>query len=141
MDVPDLKSISGLQALFDTTPLHRWLGFRVRSVEMWEDVLVLVVAAPVAGNAERSDGAGQAHGGAIATLIDTTATFAASAALGRLVPTMNLRVDYLRPATGAEMVATAKVRRAGRTAVLVDVDLEAGKLAAVGRCVLAASAG
>ena len=35
--------------------------------------------------------------------------------VGDAVPTINYRVDYLRPATGHEIRARAMVRRAGRT--------------------------
>ncbi len=132
----DLSTIEGAQALLETTPIHRWLGFRI--VAMDAKTGALSITAPITGNAERSDGAGQAHGGAIATLIDTTATFACSVALGKPVPTMNMRVDYLRPAAGETMTASATVRRSGRTVAVIDVDLEAGgKLVAVGRCVQA----
>ncbi|HEY0300416.1 MAG TPA: PaaI family thioesterase [Rhizomicrobium sp.] len=132
-------SLAELQATLDATPLHRWLGFRI---EAFDAVLgTFVLSAPGGGNAARFDGAGQAHGGAIAILIDSCATFACSCMLGRPVPTMNLHVDYLRPAAGAVMTATARVRRAGRTASLVDVDvLSDGKLVAVGRCVQASGA-
>lgn len=129
----DLGTIEGVQALLRTTPIHCWLGFRVVAMDVAAGTLS--IAAPIPGNAARFEGGDQAHGGAIATLIDSTATFACSVVLGRSVPTMNLRVDYLSPATGAEMVATATVRRAGRTVAVVDVDVEAGgKLVAIGRC-------
>jgi uncharacterized protein (TIGR00369 family) len=46
-----------------------------------------------------------------------------------------MRVDYLRPAAGPDMRARARVVRAGRTAAVVDVEVESGgKLVAVGRC-------
>ncbi len=52
-----------------------------------------------------------------------------------MVPTINFRVDYLRPARGTELKAVAKVRKAGRTVGLADVDVydAAGRLCAVGR--------
>ena len=136
MTEPGFDTIASVQATMDTTPLHRWLGFRVLSIDPESGSFSM--AAPTGGNSERSDGAGQAHGGAIATLIDSTATFACCVMLGRAVPTINLRVDYLRPAGGEEMVATAIVRRAGRTISVVDVDVIAGgKLVAIGRADLA----
>ena len=51
------------------------------------------------------------------------------------VPTINLRIDYLRPAVGSVLTGTARVRRAGRTVALVDVDVydEQRALVAVGR--------
>jgi len=130
---PDFRSHEGLQAALDGSPIHRWLGFRILSFDV--DTGTLVMSAPAGGNAARSDGAPQAHGGAIATLIDSAATFACCMKVERSVPTMNMRVDYLRPAAGPTMVATARVIRAGRTAALVDVDVESGgRLVAVGRC-------
>jgi uncharacterized protein (TIGR00369 family) len=52
-----------------------------------------------------------------------------------VVPTINFRVDYLRPAMTARLTATATVRRAGRTVAIVDIDVEdgEGRLVAVGR--------
>lgn len=136
MAQPNFETIEGVQAMMDTTPLHRLLGFRVVSIDTGTGSFSM--AAPTGRNSERSDGAGQAHGGAIATLIDSTATYACCIMLGRAVPTINLRVDYLRPAGGGEMVATAIVRRAGRTVSVVDVDVIAGgKLVAIGRADLA----
>ena len=56
-------------------------------------------------------------------------------AVGGGVPTINLRIDYLRPAVGSVLTGTARVRRAGRTVALVDVDVydEQRVLVAVGR--------
>jgi len=60
-------------------------------------------------------------------------------AAGRPLPTVNFRVDYLRPAIGTALVVTAKVRRNGRLVGVVDVDVEneAGQLVAVGRATYA----
>jgi uncharacterized protein (TIGR00369 family) len=51
------------------------------------------------------------------------------------VPTINLRIDYLKPAVGSLLTGTARVRRTGRTVALVDVDVhdERQSLVAVGR--------
>jgi len=80
-------------------------------------------------------GTGQWHGGAIAALIDTAGDFAIVLRTNAPVPTINFRVDYLRPATTATLLAIARVRRAGRTVGLVDIDVEdaEGRLVAVGR--------
>lgn len=136
---PDLTSLAGLTTLLDMSPLHRWLGFRIVSFDL--TCGQVVISAPTGGNAQRADGMAQAHGGAVATLIDTTATFAASVAVGRVVPTVSVHVDYLRPAGGGEMTATATTRRAGRTIAVIDVELVAGgKLVALGRCVQSTAA-
>ncbi len=135
---PRFDTLTDMQNVLETTPLHRLLGFRIEAFD--RDAGTLRLTAPADGNAARFDGAPQAHGGAIATLIDSCATFACSGVLGRPVPTMSIRVDYLRPASGA-MRATATVRKLGRTAALIDVDVHAdGKLVATGRCVQASGA-
>jgi len=139
MTAYDLATTRDLQTLVETTPIHLWLAFKVVSVDAVQGALTMI--APIGANARRFSGGDSAHGGVIAALIDTTATFACSALLRRPVPTMNLRVDYLRPAAGSELVAKATVRRCGRTAAVIDVDVEAdGKLVAIGRCVQATAA-
>ena len=57
------------------------------------------------------------------------------AGLRRGLPTINFRVDYLRPAIKTGLVITAKVRRAGKSVGVVDVDVfnEQKALLAVGR--------
>jgi len=51
------------------------------------------------------------------------------------VPTINLRIDYLKPAVGDALKASARVRRSGKTVAVIDIDVfdEKGGLAAVGR--------
>ena len=67
--------------------------------------------------------------------IDTVGDFAIGMMVGGGVPTINLRVDYLKPAVGDGITGTAQVRRAGRTVAVVDIDVfdEKGSLVAVGR--------
>ena len=80
-------------------------------------------------------GTGQFHGGPIASLIDVVGDFAIGMIVGGGVPTINLRVDYLKPALGEALVATARVRRSGRTIAVVDIDVRdrTEALVAVGR--------
>src|SRR6202040_3441913 len=75
------------------------------------------------------------HGGVIASLIDVAGDFALVMLVGGGVPTINLRIDYLRPAGGDNLRATASVRRAGRTIGVVDIDVTDGsdRLVAIGR--------
>lgn len=84
---------------------------------------------------ERATGTGQYHGGVIASLIDIAGDFALIAVLGHGVPTINFRVDYLRPASNTDLLARAQVRRAGRTVGVVDVEVTdaVGKVVALGR--------
>ena len=126
-------SVEQIQAIFDASP---FLGFlRLRVVALDHDAGTLTVVMPMRPELERRLGTGQFHGGPIAAFIDTVGDYAIGMALGGGVPTINLRIDYLRPAVGGSLTATARVRRAGRTVALVDVDVydEQQTLVAVGR--------
>jgi uncharacterized protein (TIGR00369 family) len=126
-------SVEQIQAIFDASP---FLGFlRLRVVALDHDAGTLTVVMPMRPELERRLGTGQFHGGPIAAFIDTVGDYAIGMALGGGVPTINLRIDYLRPAVGGVLTATARVRRAGRTVALVDVDVydEQQALVAVGR--------
>ena len=97
----------------------------------------LTVRAPFQPGVERMAGTGQWHGGPIAGLIDTVGDYAAAAQLGRALPTIDMRVDYLRPAINTDLLFKASVRRSGRTVAIVDVEVsnDKGALIAIGRCV------
>lgn len=88
---------------------------------------------------ERGRGTQQWHGGPIAAIIDTVGDYALVMQLGRPLPTVNFRIDYLRPAIDTALVVTATVRRSGRLVGIVDVDVmnEAGQLLAIGRATYA----
>ena len=131
---PDQKlSAEQIQAIFDASP---FLGFlRLRVVALDHDAGTLTVTMPMRPELERRQGTGQFHGGPIAAFIDTVGDYAVGMAVGGGVPTINLRIDYLRPAVGSVLTGTARIRRAGRTVALVDVEVydEQRALVAVGR--------
>jgi uncharacterized protein (TIGR00369 family) len=99
----------------------------------------VVMRAEMRPEFERLKGSGQWHGGPIAAVIDTVGDYALVMLLGRPLPTVNFRVDYLRPAVGTALVVTAKVRRNGRLVGVVDIDVEneSGQLVAIGRATYA----
>jgi uncharacterized protein (TIGR00369 family) len=78
----------------------------------------LVMRAAMRPEFERGRGTGQWHGGPIAAIIDTVGDYALVMLLGRPLPTVNFRVDYLRPAIGTALIATATVRRSGKQSAL-----------------------
>ena len=126
-------TLERLQAMLDGSPFIRLLGMQAVSLD--RERQQVVIAMPLAADYERHPGTGQFHGGVIASLIDVAGDFALVILVGGGVPTINLRVDYLRPAGGGGLSATATVRRAGRTIGVVDIDVTdaAGRLVAVGR--------
>jgi uncharacterized protein (TIGR00369 family) len=99
----------------------------------------VVMRAEMRPEFERGRGTGQWHGGPIAAIIDTVGDFALVMLLGRPLPTVNFRVDYLRPAIDTALIVSATVRRSGRLVGIVDIDVanEAGTLLAIGRATYA----
>ena len=122
-----------LQALLATSPLHRAWDLKITAVD--RDAQRLTMRMPFTSSVERNDGSGQYHGAAIAGLIDIAGDFALIALLGHGVPTINFRVDYLRPGTAPELTAIAQVQRLGKSVGVVDVTVEdaQGKVVALGR--------
>jgi uncharacterized protein (TIGR00369 family) len=124
-------TVEDVQALITRAPFHRWLGLTVTAVHddgielsaKWREDWVV--------NAER----GYTHGGVLAALIDLAADWAMVKQTGRGVPTIDLRVDYHRPALRGDLIAHGKVIRSGSqfaTAEAQIFDAE-GKLLASGR--------
>jgi len=101
-----------------------------------EEVVMRAVMRP---EFERGRGTGQWHGWPIAAIIDTVGDYALVMTLGRPLPTVNFRVDYLLPAIDTALTVTATVRRSGRLVGVVDIDVanEAGQLVAIGRATYA----
>ena len=99
----------------------------------------VVMRAAMRPEFERGRGTGQWHGGPIAAIIDTVGDYALVMLLGRPLPTVNFRVDYLRPAIDTALIVTATVRRSGRLVGVVDIDVanETGTLLAIGRATYA----
>ncbi len=122
-----------LETLLAGSPFQKLLGLRLDAFDLAaQTVTIRSIYGP---NVERSAGTGQYHGGVIASLIDIAGDFALIAVLGHGVPTINFRVDYLRPASNSDLLALARVRRAGRTIGVVDIDVTdaKGRLIALGR--------
>jgi uncharacterized protein (TIGR00369 family) len=131
--VSDKLTAPQIQAAFDASPFISFLGLRVVSLDYTTGSLTVTM--PMRAELERRAGTRQFHGGPIAAFIDIVGDFAVGMAVGGGVPTINLRIDYVRPAIGSILTATAQVRRSGRTVALVDVDVydEQQALVAVGR--------
>ena len=122
-----------IQAMFDASPFISTLKLEMLAVDPAENEVT--VRLPLNPGLERRPGNRQFHGGVIASLIDVAGDFAVGMTAGGGVPTINLRIDYLKPAVGAFLTAVARVRRAGRTIAVVDIDVfdEKQALVAIGR--------
>jgi uncharacterized protein (TIGR00369 family) len=130
---PVAFTVDQMQAMMDDSPFIAFCQLKVLSFD--NDRQQLVVRCPLRPEFERGRGSRQWHGGPIASLIDTAGDCALIMLLGRGIPTINFRVDYLRPAVDTDLIATATVRRLGRSIGTSDVDVtdEKGALIAIGR--------
>lgn len=122
-----------LAALLKVPPFHDFLRMEIVALNL--DDQSLVMRLPFRKEYQRVADVPQLHGGPIAAFIDTVGAFMMLAATGQGAPTINLRIDYLRPTLETDLVAKAVIRRQGRTIALVDIDVtdNADRLIAVGR--------
>lgn len=126
-----------MQDWLSRSPFIAFLGLEVTSTDPAAGAVAM--RCPMRPEFERGRGTGQWHGGPIAAVIDTVGDYALILTMRRGLPTVNFRVDYLRPAVNTALVVAARVRRAGRSVGVVDVDVsdEAGRLVAIGRATYA----
>lgn len=122
-----------IQTLLDRSPFIAFL--RMEVTEVSEEKQQIIVRTPMRAEFERGAGTGQWHGGPIASVIDTVGDYAAALILGRGLPTVNFRVDYIRPAINTALNSIGTVRRLGKSVGVVDVDVfdDRGALIAIGR--------
>lgn len=87
------------------SPHAKFLGMEIVYVEHGRAVVRVPYAARLAGNATN----GVLHGGVITTVIDSACGVSVIAALGRrmTIATLDLRIDYLKPARPGEAVTAA----------------------------------
>jgi len=135
MSKPDVSTLSAadIQKMLDASPFNLFLGLTVVSADPAKQEVTM--RSEMRPEFERRPGSKQWHGGVIASVIDTAGDFAVGMMVGRGLPTINFRVDYLKPAVDTALIAVSRVRRAGRSVGVADVDVfdEKGALLAVGR--------
>ena len=122
-----------LTSYLGTGSFQKFLGMEFQSCDPEKGEIVIRL--PYKPDFERGPDPKQWHGGPLAAFIDIVGDFALIAMLGRGIPTINLRIDYLRPAIDTDLVGTGRVLRAGRSVGVVDVELtdDKGRTVAVGR--------
>jgi uncharacterized protein (TIGR00369 family) len=132
---PDIKPLTAaeIQQMLDVSPFNLFLGLTVVTADPAKQEVTM--RSPMRPEFERRPGSKQWHGGVIASVIDTVGDFAVGMMVGRGLPTVNFRVDYLKPAVDTALIAVSRVRRAGKSVGVADVDVfdEKGALLAIGR--------
>lgn len=104
--------------IFDPVPHHRALGLSLEALDGNRVTMRLPYRADLVGDPTT----GVLHGGAITTLLDSTAGCAVFAAMPspRRVATLDLRIDYMRPATvGLDVIATGECFRTTKNVAFV----------------------
>jgi uncharacterized protein (TIGR00369 family) len=122
-----------IQEMLDASPFNLFLGLTVVNADPVKQEVTM--RSVMRKEFERRPGSKQWHGGVIASVIDTAGDFAVGMMVGRGLPTVNFRVDYLKPAVDTALIAVSRVRRAGKSVGVADVDVfdEKGALLAIGR--------
>jgi uncharacterized protein (TIGR00369 family) len=103
----------------DDVPFAKLLGIEVESMEPGHAVLSMQIRDDLKRNG------GIAHGGAVATLIDSAMAFAIIPTLAENEHsiTVDLTIHYLRPLSEGSARASARVVRAGKRVITVSAEL------------------
>lgn len=104
---------------YNAVPFFKLIGVEIESVGVGTATLVL----PIREEFKQNDAI--VHGGAIATVIDSSLAFSIIPLLdeNERTTTVDLTIHYLRPLTGGVARATARVIRAGRRVITVSAEL------------------
>ena len=115
----------------DTSPYQRFLGVSFERIADGE----VAIRLPFREEFLREDGSDWLHGGVVAALIDIAGDYAVMTKVSSGVPTIDLRIDWLRPARAGDLIATGRVVKAGRRVSVADIEVHdvGGRLVAVGR--------
>jgi acyl-CoA thioesterase len=103
----------------ENVPFAKLLGIEIESIEPGHAVLTMEIKDELKRNG------GIAHGGAIATLIDSAMAMAIVPLLGEgeRTTTVDLTIHYLRPLSERSARASARVVRAGKRVITVSAEL------------------
>jgi acyl-CoA thioesterase len=117
-----------VETAMERVPFARLLGLELQSFEYGHAVVTMKV------RDELKQYHGVVHGGAIASLIDSTTAFAIITLLkeDERTTTIDLTVSYLRPLTDGVAKASARVLRAGGRIIAVSAEVfdESGSIVA-----------
>lgn len=128
-----LMSIAAMNERIQRCAFNAWLGLEVVAASAGEVEIRAAWRAEMGGSPDT----GNAHGGVLAAIIDATSSYAVASSIGRIGPTLDMRVDYHRGAKPGPLRAVGRMLKVGKTIATVDVELfDAGeKRVASGRVV------
>ena len=125
-----------LELRLDSSPYQRFLGLTLVNAEKGR----VTIRLPFREEFLREDGSDWFHGGIISAFVDIVGDYAIVTVVGTSVPTIDLRVDFVRPARRGDLLGMGTIIRTGRTICIADVQVFDGNdtLVAVGRGAYAA---
>lgn len=125
-------TMSRLEEEMTRPPFNRWLA--PVSVSVDPDEQCIVIELPFRPEFSHSAGEQVFHGGIIAALADIAGHAAVAVFHGKPTPTITLQIDFIAPAIGAGLTASARLRKLGRSLARADVDMMIGaRLVAIAR--------
>ena len=89
-----LPTLDEVRAWLEAAPFHQWLGLRVTELTPTDVTIQAEAKHSWLSDTDR----GSVHGGILGALLDTAADFSLIGTIGAPVPTVDLQVNYLRPA-------------------------------------------
>lgn len=138
------RALDNVQDLIRIPPFHSWLGLTLLEAGNGRAVVRIPYKDELIGNPLIP----AIHGGITAALVDLAGGAVLFSELGIPTPTIDMRIDYLRPALAErDLVAIATAKSIGSTIAYVDVEVvqvpagaawpppELPRVVATGRCV------
>jgi len=121
-----------MEIRLDESPYQRLLGIQlVRAEEGTVEIRL-----PFKEEFLRLDGSDWLHGGIVSALADIAGAYAVVTVAGEeRGATIDLRIDYFKPARQGDLLATGRVVKTGRSICVADIEVrdEASTLVAVAR--------
>jgi uncharacterized protein (TIGR00369 family) len=135
------SAVSYLRRSLVLPPFHQWLQPELLEVD--ETTGKVTITLPVRPEFLRDPDRPEVHGGIVAAFIDIAGHAAVAGKLRHGMPTIDLRIDYLRMAGGTVLKAEAEPIRIGRTIGVVDVRVTDDRetLVALGRGIFSTRTG
>jgi uncharacterized protein (TIGR00369 family) len=125
--------IAQIERVMDLPGFPKTAGMRLVSAEPGKVTMAL------AKRPELTQFFGHFHGGVVAGLADHAAGACATSSMpdGKLAVTIEIKVNFLAPADGEEIIARAETIQAGSTIVVVKVEVSSKKAGAERVCAFA----
>jgi len=127
----NVVTLEMLQERLTANPFNAWMGLRIQKLDEDSIEILMTWREEMISNPQ----ARVTHGGILGALVDVGADFMIAAKIGAPAPTVDLRVDYHRPATPGDLRVVGRIIRMGGTFSTAEAEIldSEGRLVASGR--------